>query len=534
VASTSDTRWTRGVSYARFSTDRQESTEEQHDINAELAAEAGIKLVERFTDDAESRTMRNRSAFMKMLAYLSDHREVGWVVVGVSDRLIAGLQQAADWERFTEEYDVRLKTKQGEFLPHNGEHQVTAAQNAVSALAEVVKIRERTRTQLRAKVRAGTVAMRPAYGVRMKPLLLPDGKPFPSGAVAVDAKGRRRRSGELEVHPDELPWVIQMFEWVGRDGLSMDEVARQLTLAGVPTKRAGAAWRASSVRGILGNPFYKGQMSWGAQKTVHMSTGKVLVRREPGDPGRVDLPSPLGALVDADLWQRVQDVLAGAAGARPHDKRQRNPRRAFDGLVACARCGSKMYGLNTNKPRKDRTRRDVWRYVCYGPRPGSQQVDGYGPPCRTGHSILEGSIIDELAKLAADPSQSDILVRYVQPADQDRERRRLTKRLQELDARFKRERELARNGLYTIEEALSLKREHDDAVALVQAELDSLRVCGNEPRSFTIEAAAALAGVVDLLRDRSLPGDVLAAGLRDMGLTRVFVNHPRVELEWRA
>ncbi|MGI8535633.1 MAG: recombinase family protein [Mycobacteriales bacterium] len=81
------------MSYARFSTDRQESTEEQQYINAELAAEAGIKVVERFTDDAESRTVRNRSAFMKMLAYLSDHSEVGRVVVGVSDRLTAAFSR---------------------------------------------------------------------------------------------------------------------------------------------------------------------------------------------------------------------------------------------------------------------------------------------------------------------------------------------------------------------------------------------------------------------------------------------------------
>lgn len=228
----------------------------------------------------------------------------------------------------------------------------------------------------------------------------------------------------------------RMFEWVGRDGVSMDEVARRLTRAGVPTKRGGASWSASSIRGILSNPFYRGEMAWGAQKTVHTSKGKVLVARERGDAGRLDLPSPLGALVDPDLWQQVQDTLTRSAGARPHDKRQRNPRRAFDGLVACARCGNTIYGLNTNKPRKDGTRRDAWRYVCYGPRPGSRQVDGYGPPCSTGHSILESGIIDEFAKLAADPAQGDIVVRYVPAADRERELRRLHKRQQELHSRF--------------------------------------------------------------------------------------------------
>ncbi len=83
-------------------------------------------------------------------------------------------------------------------------------------------------------------------------------------------------------------------------------------------------------------------------------------------------------------------------------------------------------------------------------------------------------------------------------------------------------------------------------VALLRAELvdDAGRMDAHEytapggggvtfPATFTIEAAAALAGVIGLLRERALPGEVLAAGLRDMGLSRVFVDNPRVELEWR-
>lgn len=93
---------------------------------------------------------------------------------------------------------------------------------------------------------------------------------------------------------------------------------------------------------------------------------------------------------------------------------------------------------------------------------------------------------------------------------------------------------MARNGVYTVEEALDLKREHDEAVAALQAELSGLEALDVPSPTFTIEAAAALAGVVGLLRERTLPGDVLAAGLRDMGLSRVFVDNPRVELEWRA
>lgn len=76
------------------------------------------------------------------------------------------------------------------------------------------------------------------------------------------------------------------------------------------------------------------------------------------------MTSPLGALVDPDLWQRANDVLRSRAGSRPHTKRRANPARAFDGMVFCARCGHKMYGRSDAKPRKDGTKPDVWRYYC--------------------------------------------------------------------------------------------------------------------------------------------------------------------------
>lgn len=536
MASRSDRRWSRGVSYARFSTEQQDSTDEQHANNAELATQAGIDIVRSFTDEAVSRTVGSRPQFLQMMAFLEENPDVGWVVVGVSDRMTAGLQQYADWEVFAEQHDIRLKTREGDISPLNGRDQVSAAKKAVHALDVVVGIRENTRANLHAKVRDGkTVAMRPAFGVRSKPLTLPDGSPLPEGTVLVDAKGRRKRSQQIEPHPEELPWLRQMFEWVGREGVSMDEVARRLTRAGVRTKTGAVSWRGNSVAGILRNPLYKGDMAWGAQRVVHMSSDRTVLKpRERGEAGRLDFPSPLGALVDPALWELTQEVLARSLGSRPHALRQRNPRRAFDGMVSCARCGTPMYGMNSNQPRKDGTRKDVWRYVCYGPRPGSKQVEGYGPPCSVGHSILEGAIIDALAKLAADPTQGALVVRYAPRLDVKVEEARLKKQKRELESQFKRERELARAGVYSVAEAVELKREHDAAATRLDLNLDSLRSHAVPSTTFTIEAAAALAGVVTLLRERTLAGEVLALGLTDMGITRVFVDNPRVEIEWVA
>lgn len=45
----------------------------------------------------------------------------------------------------------------------------------------------------------------------MKPLVV-DGIELPSGMPTFVA-GRKMRSGELELHPDEYPWLKQIFAW---------------------------------------------------------------------------------------------------------------------------------------------------------------------------------------------------------------------------------------------------------------------------------------------------------------------------------
>jgi len=125
-------------------------------------------------------------------------------------------------------------------------------------------------------------------------------------------------------------------------------------------------------------------------------------------------------------------------------------------------------------------------------------------------------------------------VRYAPRLDVKREEVRLTKQKRDLEAQFNRERELARAGVYSVAEAVELKQVHDAAVVQLDLELADRRSHPVPRATFTIEAADALVGVITLLRERTLPGAVLASGLRDMGITRVFIDNPRVEIEWSA
>ena len=519
-----------GVSYARFSTDRQSSVPDQHRVNEGLAAEHGVRLLKHFSDEAQSRSLSERRELNALLEFLREHREVRYIVVNELERITGDLRQRVVLADICQELDVAILTEDGAVNPFDEEHQQEADEKAVGASAEVRKGRKRTRRSMKAKVAAGTVMMRPAFGTRMKPVLGPNGEPVPPGIQLV-VRGKPLRSGVLEIEEGELPWLLQMFEWVADEQCSLDEVARRLTAAGVPTKTGAAAWSRSSVRGILTNPFYRGEYVWGRQKTVHTAKGKRFVERPQDDPERLVLDSPLGALVPVERWHRANDVMAARAGVRVHERRRVNPARPFDGMVFCGRCGHKMYGRADEKPRKDGSRPDTWRYYCIATRPGYGQVEGFGPPCKRSNAVSEKKIIDELALLAADPAQPRLVVTYAPPAGAAEQGNAYRRQLRELEARWQRTLEFGLRGLMTADEVATRKRTHEREADELRSRLAALEQ--QVPReSYTFEAAEALAGVIRLLRERTLPAEVLRAGLRDMGLVRVLADSPGLQIVW--
>ena len=54
-----------------------------------------------------------------------------------------------------------------------------------------------------------------------------------------------------------------MFEWVGRDGLSIGEVCRRLKEQGIPSPKGKSYWDRTTVWGQLKNPAYRGNAIFG-------------------------------------------------------------------------------------------------------------------------------------------------------------------------------------------------------------------------------------------------------------------------------
>ena len=73
--------------------------------------------------------------------------------------------------------------------------------------------------------------------------------------------GKASRDGpaRYEVVPDEARMVRRLFEWVGRERVSLAEAARRLAQAGARTRTGRTRWDHSVVWDMLKNPAYIGQ-----------------------------------------------------------------------------------------------------------------------------------------------------------------------------------------------------------------------------------------------------------------------------------
>jgi DNA invertase Pin-like site-specific DNA recombinase len=393
--------------YARYSTDKQESIEDQQLVNLETAEDAGVTIIDHFKDEGISRTVSDREGLQAMFAAFRAHPEVRYLVVNELPRLTAGIDQRKVISDLCKDFNITILTEDfGEIDPFDDKKMQAADEQAVKDNAEVIRVRGRTKRALRAKVLAGLVVRRPCYGIRMQPVTLPDGSTLPIGTSLIDEKGRTIRSGKIETHPDELPWLEKIFEWAG-EGMSGDAIAKRLNDLGVPTKTGTSRWRQNTIGNILANPLYKGTLVWGLQEVKRGAHGKKFLQmREEGDRGIVILESPLGPLVDPDLFDRLE-ARRDASIEKRQMTRRTNAGHALDQFVHCGKCGYRMYGRNDVAAYISRAKREgkpysqyegkvIWRYVCNSARSGTNANPGFEGLCTKAWTMPVTKIIASL------------------------------------------------------------------------------------------------------------------------------------------
>jgi site-specific DNA recombinase len=112
------------------------------------------------------------------------------------------------------------------------------------------------------RVKAGQVAGAKVFGYDNIPVLGPSGKK--------SHVERRKNDAQAAI-------VVRVFELYA-SGLGSVKVARRLNAEGVISPRHG--WSQTTVRGVLRNPIYRGEVVWGRIKTI-CARGRTTTRRVP-------------------------------------------------------------------------------------------------------------------------------------------------------------------------------------------------------------------------------------------------------------
>src|SRR6059036_1073891 len=168
---------------------------------------------------------------------------------------------------------------------------------------ERAKIIERHRRGKRHAARAGAVNVL-------------SGAPYGYRYVSKYAGGGQAR---YDIIPDEARLVRQVFDWVGRDRLTIGEVCRRLAQAGERTRTGKTVWDRSVVWGMLKNPAYRGVAAFGKTRQEPLRPRLRAQRGRALQPRRavstVDVPPqdwcsiPVPALVEPAVFAAVQEQL---------------------------------------------------------------------------------------------------------------------------------------------------------------------------------------------------------------------------------
>jgi site-specific DNA recombinase len=221
-------------------------------------------------------------------------------------------------------------------------------------------------------------------------------------------KGEGGGQARFEVVLDQARVVRQVFEWVGRERVSMAEAARRLMAAKVPTATGLTKWDRSQIWTMLRNPTYQGTAAFGKTRMgplrprLRAPRGHTLQPRRPtssyGTPAEEWITIPVPPLVSPELFTAVQEQLL--ENRRRAKQSPRCTQFLVQGLALCTCCGYAYCG-----GRPGRAVRDYGYYRCTGMdrfRFGGQAVCD-NPAMRS--DLLDAAVWAEVCALLQEPNR---------------------------------------------------------------------------------------------------------------------------------
>lgn len=284
----------------------------------------------------------------------------------------------------------------------------------------------------------------------------------------------------LAVYPEQAAVVLDIFQMCA-DGKTSYQIADALNARGIKPNYSDH-WSTSTIRQMLKNPVYIGQITWGkrVKRAVVGPDGVKRVKNQRAIISQGKHPP----IIPEPLWASVAAIMAGHAA--PTVKPGRPLENPLAGLIRCARCGYVM------QRQQDKTRPDLLR--CH-----NRQCD----QIRGDLKMVERLILEYLDQQFT-PSAGLDFAQNQRNQERQRAAKLLRDQIKQAEAQQGRLADLLEQGIYSVEDfvgrrnvlserLLGLRRQlaevtEPDAVQERLAELRKII-----PPSMTVSEAYAMA-----------------------------------------
>ena len=169
-------------------------------------------------------------------------------------------------------------------------------------------------------------------------------------------------SHEIKIQQDEAEIVRHIFNRYC-EGAGSTIIARELTEAGYVPPKGGEKWADSTIRGIIKNEKYKGDVLQGKTFTIDPITHKRMINK--GEEDKYYIENNHEAIVSAEVYEKAQSILENRSGAIETGRRKGNYSRkyTFSSRVFCGFCGSVFVRRNLYNNTNHETK--VWQCMSY-------------------------------------------------------------------------------------------------------------------------------------------------------------------------
>jgi site-specific DNA recombinase len=393
-----------------------------------------------FYIEVESGTKKNRKTMERLIAD-AKQKKFDIILSKELSRLARNQSLALDIKEVIENYRIHLITMDGAI-------DTTTGNTSMFGLFAWIYEQEAQRTSERIKAALGTMAKKGMF----------KGSNAPYGYKVMD--------GKLLVSDDGTPEFVKMIFNMYLEGNGFDAIARKLYNEGVKTpsqvagkKNQTSLWHGSSVRKILENPHYAGNLVQNRSSTISVTNKKRNLNTEDR---YIVVENTHEAIISKEMFESVQALIESRrkksvdnpeVSSRPHENVH-----LFTGVIFCEDCGT---GFHYKKNRRG--------YIC-------GRYNKHGRKACSDHHVLEESLISiiqsDLNKLAK-VFKDDVQYAFIK-GKMTKEKARLEKELKSCNSKIEQINQLKSKALTRFLNNDIPKEEYDNFVALKNGEMKEL------------------------------------------------------------